>query len=261
VFGFGIPSRNVRVTCCRLSQLIGTKSAEVIHMYLVFGMLVIDKDGVEVGTLGHVLVDPAQRQVTHVVVGLTRLAADALVPLSLVQGSADHRLLLHLTSSALENLPRYETQRTELPPFHRVVLNGIQETGDQRETLEEALQLSGRTLELGTETRVSTVDKAELRLVGLAAEERTYRLSEVVVRRLRERDLVVPALWVADVRPGWVLLGTTRDHLDRIGGPVAGQFVARRTGAPRRVIELPTSTDPAESVSTSRAQTSQRSPT
>ena len=91
-------------------------------MYLAFGMIVVGSDGVEVSTLDRALVDPARRQLTHVVVWSPRLQADVLVPLGLVQGSTNRRLLLHSTSSALENMPRYEAGRTELPPFHRVVL-------------------------------------------------------------------------------------------------------------------------------------------
>lgn len=206
-------------------------------MYLAFGMIVVGSDGVEVGTLDRALVDPARRQLTHVVVWSPRLQADMVVPLSLVQGSTNRRLLLHSTSSALENMPRYEAGRTELPPFHRVVLDDVRETEDQRESLEEALELAERTLELGAATRVSALDGAEGQLVGLAAEETTYRLSEVIVGGFRDRELVIPAPWVASLRPGWIMLGATRDHLNRSIGFEAGPFGARRSGPPRRVVE------------------------
>ena len=173
-------------------------------MYLAFGMIVVGSDGVEVGTLDRALVDPARRQLTHVVVWSPRLQADVLVPLGLVQGSTNRRLLLHSTSSALENMPRYE---------------------------------AGRTLELGAATRVSALDGAEGQLVGLAAEETTYRLSEVIVGGFRDRELVIPAPWVAGLRPGWIMLGATRDHLNRSIGFEAGPFGARRSGPPRRVVE------------------------
>ena len=163
----------------------------------VFDMIVVGSDGVEVGTLDRVLVDPARRQLTHVVIGSSSLNADVLVPLSLVQGSADRRLLLHSTSGALENMPRYEADRTGLPPFHRVVLDGVRETEDQRESLEEALELTGRLVELGAETRVSALDEPDAQLVGLAAEETTYCLSEIIVRGFRQCELVIPARWLA----------------------------------------------------------------
>jgi hypothetical protein len=208
-----------------------------MRMYLEFGMSVVGTDGTEAGTLERALVDPARRQVTSIVVRLARPTADVLVPLSLVQGSTDRHLLLHSTSGALEDKPRYETGRTELPPYHRVVVEDIRESADQRERLEGALELAGRTLELGPATRVRTLDGADGQLVGLAAEEATCRLSEVVVHGLGGRELVIPAPWVAALRPEGLLVGTTHERLDRLVGLEAGPFVARRSGPARHVIE------------------------
>jgi hypothetical protein len=166
-------------------------------MNLVFDMIVVGSDGVEVGKLDRVLVDPARRQVTHVVIGLSTMNADILLPLSLVQGSADRRLLLHSPSGALENMPRYEADRTGLPPFHRVVLDGVRETDDQRESLEQALELTGRLVDLGAETRVNAPDEAAAELLGVAADETTFCLSEIMVRGFQQSELVIPARWLA----------------------------------------------------------------
>jgi hypothetical protein len=179
-----------------------------------------------------------QREVTHVVSRSARLGTHVLVPLNTVQGSADQRLLLHATAAAFEDLPRYEARRTELPAAHRVVLESAITAEDQLETLEEALELTGRLLELGPATRVITVDGFQGRLVGLAAEEATYRLSEVIVRGLaRKQDRAIPARWVTELGPGWIRLGATRVYLARLIGTEGGLFVARRRGPPRRVIE------------------------
>jgi len=166
-------------------------------MNLLFDMIVVGSDGVAVGKLDRVLVDATRRQLTHLVIGSSCLKADVLVPLSLVQGSVDRRLLLHSASQALENMPLYEADRTGLPPFHRVVLEGVTETDDQRETLEEALELTGRLVELGAETWVSALDEPDAQLVGLAADETTHCLSEIIVRGFGQCELVVPAHWLA----------------------------------------------------------------
>ena len=134
-------------------------------MNLLFDMIVVGSDGVEVGKLDRVLVDATRRQLTHEVIGSSCLNAEA--------------------------------DRTGLPPFHRVVLEGVTETDDQRETLEEALELTGRLVELGAETRVSALDEPDAQLVGLAADETTHCLSEIIVRGFGQCELVVPAHWLA----------------------------------------------------------------
>jgi hypothetical protein len=184
-----------------------------MRMHLGFGMSVVGTDGIEAGTLECALVDPIRRQVTHVVVRSPRLRAGILVPLSLVQGSTERHLLLHSTSSALENMPGYEATRTELPPYHRVVVDDVRESEDQRERLEEALELAANTLELGPTTPVRTVDGAEGQLLGLAAEEATYRLSAILVHGLGECELAIPASWVATFRPDGLMMGATREWL------------------------------------------------
>jgi hypothetical protein len=207
-------------------------------MRLAFGMKVVGSDGVELGTLDFALIDPVQREVTHMVARSGRLGTHVLVPLNMIQGSADDQLLLHATAATFEDLPRYEARRTELPAAHRVVLEAAKTTEDQLETLEEALELTGRILELGPATRVITVDEFQGRLVGVAAEEATYRLSEVIVRGLaRKQDRAIAARWVTELRPGWIELGGTRAHLARLVGVEGGAFVTMRRGAPRRVIE------------------------
>jgi hypothetical protein len=94
-------------------------------------------------------------------------------------------------------MPLYEADRTGLPPFHRVVIEGVTETEAQREELEEALELTGRLIELGAETRVSTVNEPDAQLAGLAADETTHCLSEIIVRGFGQCELVVPAQWLA----------------------------------------------------------------
>jgi hypothetical protein len=166
-------------------------------MNLLFDMTVVDSDGLEVGKLDRVLVDPARRQLTHIVIGSSSLHAEVLVPLSLVHGSVDRCLLLHSARGALDNMPLYELDRTGLPPFHRVVIDGVRETEDLRETLEEALELTGRLVELGTETRVSALNEPDTQLVGMAADDTTHCLSEIIVHGFGQSELVVPAQWLA----------------------------------------------------------------
>jgi hypothetical protein len=210
---------------------------EVMRMHLAFGMSVVGTDGIEAGTLERALVDPERWQVTHVVVRPSRVRAAVVLPLSLVQGSTEGHLLLHSTSSALADMPGYEASRTDVPPYHRVVVEDVPETEDQRERLEEALELTGRTLELGPATPVRTVDGVEGQLLGLAAEDATYSLATVFVHGLVERELAIPGYWLAALRADGLLVGQTREWLDRSVGIESGPFVTRRSGPAHHVIE------------------------
>jgi hypothetical protein len=166
-------------------------------MNLLFDMMVVGSDEVEVGKLVRVLVDPVRRQLTHIVIISSSLHTDVLVPVSLVHGSLDRRLLLHSASPALDNFPVYDADRTGLPPFHRVFLDGVHEAEDQRQTLEEALELTGNLVELGPETRVSALNEPDAQLVGLAVDEMTYSISEIIVLGFDQCEVVVPAQWLA----------------------------------------------------------------
>jgi hypothetical protein len=207
-------------------------------MRLAFGMSVVGSDGASVGSIACALFDPVRREVTHLVAHSAHLSDDVLVPLNLVQGSTNDRVLLHVTGDAFDDLPRYEAQRTELPPAHRVVLDSIGQAEDSVDILEKALDLTGRILELGPSTRVTTLDEFQGQLMGIAAEDTTYCLSEVIVRRLgRKRDCVIPAQWVTELRPGCIHLGAARNQVLRFVGVKAGPFVAKRRGLSRRIIE------------------------
>ena len=114
-------------------------------MELVFGMPVIGRDGDEAGALDRVLVDPGRREVTHIVVKSAAVSEDVLLPLSLVQGNSDGRLLLHAATGDLATMPRYYEGRTSSPPAGRVDTAVVREPGERRADLEAALAIPAPT--------------------------------------------------------------------------------------------------------------------
>jgi hypothetical protein len=151
-------------------------------MELVFGMPVVGRDGDEAGTLDRVLVDPGRREVTHLVVKPVAVSEDVLVPLSLVQGTSDTRLLLHAAAADLANMPRYYEGRTSSPPAGRVDTAAVDEPADRRQDLERSLAVAPDALELGPASELGTSAGAPGGLLGLTVDDYTYAVAELRVR-------------------------------------------------------------------------------
>jgi hypothetical protein len=175
-------------------------------MYLGFGMPVTGTDGVEAGTLERVLVDPARREITHIVVRAPQVADPVLLPLSLVQGSTEDRLLLHAASGDLRALPRYYPGPETTPPSGRVDPSAVPQPPERQQSLEEALSVPPRTLELGPETTVSAAGERAGSLVGLGADIYVNTIAELRVRGLHEQDTVIAGDRIEQVRPGAIVL-------------------------------------------------------
>jgi hypothetical protein len=205
-------------------------------MELIFGMPVIGSDGAECGTLDRVLVDPGTREITHVVVRSPRVSEDVLLPLSLVQGSAELRLLLHAAGGDLEQMPRYYEGRRSSPPAGRVDTAVVREPGERRADLEAALAVPPQAREYGPETAVVT-DDAEGQLVSLAADQYTNRISELRASGLLEQEVVVPERWIGELRSNAIALTATSDQLDQLVSSQAAPYVARQSGSEREVSE------------------------
>jgi len=187
-------------------------------MKLLFEMMVFGSDGQRAGWLDRVLVEPTRREVTHVVVRTERVSEEVLLAMSQVQGSADGRLLLHVTSDRLENLPRYYEGRVSSPPAGRVDTAVVREPSRLRSQLDAALNVSPGTVELGPEARAVTACGSDGWLVGLATELPTGRISEVFVGGLGGRIAKIPGAWVAEFRPGAVVLRATSEQLGQLMG-------------------------------------------
>src|SRR5213078_2272150 len=123
---------------------------------------------------------------THIVVRSPSVREDVLLPLNLVQGSTEDRLLLHAAGGDLENMPRYYEGRASSPPSGRVDVSVVREPADRRQSLEAALNVPADAREYGPDTRVTAADNREGHLVGLAADQYTNRLSELRVGGLGE---------------------------------------------------------------------------
>jgi hypothetical protein len=202
-------------------------------MDFVFGAAVVGNDGAEAGTLDRVLVDPRTREISHLVVRSPRVSEDVLLPLSLVQGNADHRLLLHVAAGDLEHMPRYYEGRTSSPPAGRVDTSVVPEPADRRQDLERALNVSPDARQYGPETRVTTADNAEGRLVSLAAEQYTNRVSQLCVGGLGDQDITVPDRWIGELGTDVIAVSATREQLRHLVGSQAGPYVARSAGEAR----------------------------
>lgn len=205
-------------------------------MDLIFGMPVVGRDGDEAGTLERVLVDPNRRQVTHIVVRSPHVSEEVLLPLSLVQGNAESRLLLHADSGDLEHLPRYYDGRLGSPPAERVDTGQVPEPGSRRQDLDIAMNVPPDAREYGPTTRVATND-AEGQLVSLSAEQYDDRISALRASGLLAEAAVVPARWLGELQPGCIVVNATSDQLDQIVGQQAGLYIAQQAGEPRRVEE------------------------
>jgi hypothetical protein len=206
-------------------------------MQLRFGAGVIDADGERSGRLSRVLIDSGTREVSHVVVQRRDTRAEVVVPWSLLQGSIGSRLLLHVSLAGLTGLPVYEADRDGLAAAHRVDIESALGSLDQLANLEAALALSGRTLELSWGMPVVTLDTVHGELVGVAAEEPTAQLTELVVRVDHEQRVIIHAPWIGELRPGSITVSTTVDQLRSLPAPAAGAFVPMRSGPRRRVVE------------------------
>ena len=206
-------------------------------MDLVFGMTVVGSDGAGAGTLDRVLVDPAKREITHIVVRSPSVSEDVLLPLSLVQGSTEDRLLLHAASGDLEHMPRYYEGRASSPPSGRIDVSVVREPADRRQSLEAALNVPADAREYGPDTRVTTADNTEGHLISLAADQYTNQLSGLRVGGLGEQEVAVPDRWIGELRDGAIGLTVPSDRLDRLVGPQAASYVATEFETPREGME------------------------
>jgi hypothetical protein len=202
-----------------------------------FGMLVVDADGDEAGTLDHVLIAPLTREVTHIVVRSQHVSEDVLLSISLVQGNAGSRLVLHAASSDLANMPRYYEGRTTSPPAGRVDTAIVRETAEQRQKLDDALNVQPDAREYGADTVVTTIDQSAGRLVGVAADQYTNRLAELRVGELYVTDLVIPERLIGELGTGAITVNASRVELERVVGSPVGAYVHRTDGEPRAHVE------------------------
>jgi hypothetical protein len=206
-------------------------------MYFVFGMNVLGADGTAAGTLECLLLDPDSREVTHVVVRSPEVSEDLLLPLSMVQGSTDHELLLHVASGDLGNLPRYYEGRTSSPPAGRVDTSVVREPAERRQDLEQALSVPADALELGPETAITTSDSSEGLLVGVLAEQYVNHLSGLFMSGLCERDVLVPADRIGALHAGAIALTATCEQLRQTGPARAMAGAPREGGATDESVE------------------------
>jgi len=147
-----------------------------------------------------------------------------LLALSLLQGSAELRLLLHLASGDLEQMPRYYEGCTSSPPAGWVDTATVREPGERRADLEAALAIPAEAREYGPETPV-LAGEAEGQLVSLAADQYTNRISELRASGLLQQEVVVPERWIGGAARG-------RDH--PYGNERPTRPVGRRPGGPVR---------------------------
>ncbi len=188
-------------------------------MRLDFGMPALADDRLDAGSLERVLVDRERLAVTHLVLRAPFASEEILVPLDLVVGTAEGRLRLRPGRDELYVLPRYYEGRTSDVPAGRVDTSLVPEPPEQRQPLEEALALSGDTVELGPETRVMTADGEEAQLTGVAASDPAGGVSFLWARGPGGGEARIPAAWIGVLREDVIALTATRDDVLRLHPP------------------------------------------
>jgi hypothetical protein len=183
-------------------------------MLLDFGMPAVDAAGLDAGVLDRVLVDGDRRAVTHLVLRTPVASEDVLVPMDLVEGTADGRLRLRPGRDGLRSLPRYYEGRTSEPPRGRVDTSLVPEGPEDRQALDDALAIGDDTIELGDDTSVSTSDDVESRLAGVGTDDASNHIA-VLHLRGPGGDAVIPEATVSFLREDLVSLRATRDDLLR----------------------------------------------
>ena len=72
------------------------------------GMLICSKEGLEVGQVAAVVLDPIHRKATHILLGrLPETRGYWLVPVDLIAGVSDENVRLSVSIQAVETLPRW----------------------------------------------------------------------------------------------------------------------------------------------------------
>lgn len=133
------------------------------------GLPVQASDNRSVGVIDHLVIDPASKHVTHLVVrhGWLWSREAHLVPLEQVAELNDYGVRLKLPLSAFEQLPRYE------PPASDAQIAA---------SLQRALETDSRTREAGL--RVD-VHRGVVRLIGAPANEGIMQAARAIARRIR----------------------------------------------------------------------------
>ncbi|WP_437683537.1 hypothetical protein [Sorangium sp. So ce131] len=184
-------------------------------MQIDFDMPVVADGGLDAGVLDRVLVDRERGVLTHVVLRSPLASEELLVSMDLVQGTAEGRLRLRSGRDELIALPRYYEGRTTAQPAGRVDTSLVPQPPERRQELEDALGVTDDTVELGPETRVMTVDEAEVQLMGIGANDPGNDISRLHVRGPAGAEAYFPASWIDVMREDVVALTVTRDDVLR----------------------------------------------
>lgn len=183
-------------------------------MRLDFGMAAVDAQGLDAGVLDRVLVDGSRRTVTHLVLRTPMVSEDVLLPLDLVDGTADGRLRIRPRREGLRALPRYYEGRSSEPPRGRVDTSQVPERAEDRAALEDALALGDATVELGSDTTVTTSDDVESSLAGVGTDDASNHVTELHVHG-PGGDAAIPEANIASIAEASVALSATREELLR----------------------------------------------
>lgn len=133
------------------------------------GLPVQTSDHRSVGVVDHLVIDPASKRVTHLVVrhGWLWSREAHLVPLEQVAELNEYGVRLNLSVDAFEHLPRYTPPTSD---------------GQIAATVQRALETDPRTCEAGL--RVEVCDGV-VRLAGAPVEESIVQAARAIARRIR----------------------------------------------------------------------------
>lgn len=192
-------------------------------MEIDIGAEVFARDG-KLGVVEKVVMDPARRLITHLVIGSGVFAhRERVVTLDQVASGDRHRVDLNLTLADAAVLPEYleeHFQRRNEDPFGQVVPSGIFWPSEivgwyKPDTPHEPLP-SG-AIEISPGTEVCCTDGCIGRVEEVLLDQETGQATGMVVRRgfFFHREFTAPIDWIEAVGSDRVLLRLSKAELDQ----------------------------------------------
>lgn len=204
-------------------------------MKLVFGTNVYGRDGEQVGVIKEVVVDPATREVSHLVVQRGLLFQDdRLVDMDLVEGTTTEGVRLSRTSAELEGITgeyrqdeyvesaRAETQSEDLPEklWARPPTTGssVVPPGITPGDLPPDVSIPANDVGLLHGSKVVGKEGKAFGKVKALLTDADDKLSHIVVSEglVFPRPKMVPIDWIASFEENTVVLATNSTEVDQL---------------------------------------------
>ncbi len=202
------------------------------------GAKVFTRDGKEVGRVDRVVMMPEKNELISIVVhkGFL-LPRDTVIPVEDIESADKNAVHLKITAKEVENLPQFIPENYTVPPSHwtppsvyvpayvLVPVPGYVDISKPREELEakarearEGERVPKGAVEINEGTEVDCADGRVGTVDEVLVDPASNQVTGIVVRvgTILTKDVVVPARWIVEVRNDRVLLGCTKDEIERL---------------------------------------------